>query len=86
MLHRIRLAMQDKAFGGGKLSGEVEVDETYIGGKSRFMHVKKRKALGMKHGRSNIGKVAVMGLLQRLTSPSLNWTAAAASWGLLPLR
>ena len=67
MLHRIRLAMQDKTFGGGKLNGEVEVDETYIGGKSRFMHTKKRKALGMKHGRSGVGKVAVMGLLQRHT-------------------
>src|SRR5258706_7734030 len=44
MLHRIRLAMQDKTFGGGKLSGEVEVDETFIGGKARYMHAKKRKA------------------------------------------
>src|SRR6476619_455868 len=30
MLHRIRLALQGNA--GGKLDGEVEVDETYIGG------------------------------------------------------
>jgi hypothetical protein len=29
MLHRIRLAMQDERH-GGKLGGEVEVDETYI--------------------------------------------------------
>ena len=36
MLHRIRLAMQDGDFGG--MSGEVEADETYIGGKARFMH------------------------------------------------
>jgi transposase-like protein len=34
MLQRIRLAMQDEN-GGGKLGGEVEVDETFIGGKSR---------------------------------------------------
>src|ERR1017187_1051114 len=40
MMHRIRLAMQDEAF--GKLSGEVEVDETFIGGKARNMHVDKR--------------------------------------------
>lgn len=39
MLHRIRLAMQES---GGKLCGEVEVDETFIGGKSRNMHAKKR--------------------------------------------
>jgi transposase-like protein len=34
MLHRIRLAMQDDFF-GSKLNGEVEVDETFIGGKAR---------------------------------------------------
>jgi transposase-like protein len=37
MLQRIRLAMQDEN-SGGKLSGEIEVDETYIGGKARNMH------------------------------------------------
>src|SRR6185295_13079495 len=37
MLHRIRLAMQDTT-DGGKLSGEVEIDETFIGGKARNMH------------------------------------------------
>ena len=36
MLHRIRLAMQ-QAEGGGWMSGTVEVDETYIGGKARNM-------------------------------------------------
>ena len=33
MLHRIRFAMADSA--GGMLSGDVEVDETYVGGKPR---------------------------------------------------
>src|SRR5271156_3071951 len=33
MLHRIRLAMQDET-NGSKLNGEVEVDETFIGGKA----------------------------------------------------
>jgi len=42
MLHRIRLAMQDDFF-GSKLGGEVEADETFIGGKSRNMHVSKRQ-------------------------------------------
>lgn len=32
MLHRVRLAMQDDLT-GGMLGGEVEVDESYIGGK-----------------------------------------------------
>src|SRR5712692_2106337 len=36
MLHRVRLAMQDGDH--GKLSGEVEVDASFIGGKARNMH------------------------------------------------
>src|SRR5271165_2722895 len=40
LLHRIRLAMQDES--GSKLGGEVEVDESMIGGKSRNMHKNKR--------------------------------------------
>jgi transposase-like protein len=63
MLHRIRLAMQDTT-DGGKLSGEVEVDETFIGGKARNMH-KDRKARVMKGSTGWAGKVAVMGLLDR---------------------
>jgi transposase-like protein len=60
LLHRIRLAMQTGTF--EKLSGQVEVDETFIGGKARFMHASKREKLG---GRGAVGKVAVMGLLER---------------------
>jgi transposase-like protein len=63
MLHRIRLAMQGED--GGKLDGHVEADETFIGGKARNMHAAKRKRLGISQSRSMIGKVAVMGLLQR---------------------
>ena len=63
MLSRLRLALQSEH--GGKLSGDVEVDETYIGGKSRNMHADKRKRVGMQRGRSMAGKVAVMGLLDR---------------------
>ena len=61
MLHRIRLAMQTKTF--GQLGGDVEVDETYIGGKSRFMHKDKRERVIK--GPGQVGKVAVMGLLER---------------------
>lgn len=61
MLHRIRLAMQTGTF--NKFSGEVEVDETFIGGKARFMHRGKRR---MKiQGTGGIAKAAVMGLLER---------------------
>jgi transposase-like protein len=65
MNHRIRLAMQGED--GGKLGGEVEVDETYIGGKARKMNTGRRKAmLQDKHKRNAwAGKVAVMGLLDR---------------------
>jgi transposase-like protein len=61
MTHRIRLAMQTRGF--GKLSGEVEVDETFIGGRARFMH-KDKRALKIK-GTGSMGKAAVMGLLER---------------------
>jgi transposase-like protein len=64
MLQRIRLAMQDSDT-GGKLSGDVELDETFIGGKARNMHFKQRERLGITKGASMAGKVAVMGLLER---------------------
>ena len=63
MLSRLRLALQ--AEHGGKMSGHVEADETFIGGKARNMHAAKRKRLGISQGRSMVGKVAVMGLLER---------------------
>src|SRR5256885_5525482 len=50
MLQRLRLAIQAKSF--NKFGGTVEVDETYIGGKARFMHADKRRRLNVKRGRS----------------------------------
>jgi transposase-like protein len=61
MLHRIRLAMQGKD--GGRMGGYVEVDETYIGGKARFMSGERKRRLAAK--RPFGGKVPVMGVLQR---------------------
>ena len=61
MLHRIRLAMQQGSL--DKLSGHVEVDETFIGGKARNMHRSERAR--KIHGTGGSGKVAVMGLLER---------------------
>jgi transposase-like protein len=69
MLSRLRLALQDK-WTGGKMRGHVEVDETFIGGKARNMHRAKRERLGISQSKSMIGKVAVMGLLQRHTDGS----------------
>jgi transposase-like protein len=61
ILHRIRLAMQDEQ--GGKLAGEVEIDETFIGGASRFMHKDKRARVIT--GTGGKDKTAVMGLVER---------------------
>ncbi|MGA2095353.1 MAG: IS1595 family transposase [Candidatus Acidiferrum sp.] len=62
VLHRLRLALHNKTF--GKLGGEVEADETYIGGAARFMHADKRKR--MINGKTGwVGKTAVMGVLER---------------------
>ena len=68
MNHRIRLAMQGE--GGGQLGtdgGEVEIDETYIGGKARNMRPGKRQAVGNRRGGHYAGKTVVMGLLERKT-------------------
>lgn len=62
MLHRVRLAMQNGSI-EKKLSGHVEVDETYIGGLARNMHRDVRNRRNISTGGS--GKVAVMGLLER---------------------
>jgi transposase-like protein len=64
MLHRVRLAMQDD-LKGGMLSGEIEVDETFIGGKARNMHKSKRleKLGGSHHGVG--GKEMVFGMVER---------------------
>jgi transposase-like protein len=59
MLHRIRHALQYGSF--EKLSGEIEADETFIGGLSKNMHKNKRKRLGT----GGVGKTPVLGLLQR---------------------
>lgn len=55
MLHRIRLAMQTESF--KKISGGVEVDETFIGGAARFMHKDKR---AKKAASGDLGKAVVM--------------------------
>jgi transposase-like protein len=61
MGHRIRLALQNRSF--DKLKNDVEADETFIGGAARFMHKSRKEAKGIRPG--TVGKVAVMGLLER---------------------
>jgi transposase-like protein len=62
MLHRIRLAMQDE-ISENKLSGHVEVDETFIGGKARNMHLDKRERRIT--GTGGKDKTIVFGALER---------------------
>ena len=61
MLHRIREAMKTGSF--RKMSGYVESDETFIGGKADNMHkhIREKKI----KGRGAVGKVAVQGILER---------------------
>jgi transposase-like protein len=64
MLHRIRLAMQNGTL--VKIGGEVEVDETFIGGKARFKHKDKLKVRrGRTRPRGSFYMTPVQGLLQR---------------------
>ena len=62
MLQRIRLAMQNGSV--VKMGGVTEVDETFIGGKSRNMHKGKRQA----KGRGPVAMTPVQGLLERTTA------------------
>jgi transposase-like protein len=61
MLHRVRLAMQDDK--GGKLPGQVEIDESMIGGKARNMHRSKRAQ--KIHGTGGMDKEIVVGTVER---------------------
>jgi len=76
MLHRLRLVVKtpDTNFQlGGTDGGEVEVDETYVGGKPKNMHKSRRVAIARVHNEmpqwkqteKYPGKTAVMGILDR---------------------
>ena len=65
MLHRIRLAMQQ---GGIVMAGEVEIDETFVGGKVGYMKREARERRGItRKGGLGEHKVAVMGFKERNT-------------------
>src|SRR5437867_6953947 len=61
MDHRIRLALHMGSL--EKLSGQVEVDETFIGGKARNMHVAQRKRRITGTGGKN--KTVAVGFVER---------------------
>ena len=59
VLHRIRHAMKTGSF--QKFSGEIEADETFVGGKESNKHKNKK----LNQGRGSVGKAVVMGVLER---------------------
>jgi len=61
MAHRIRFALHHGSF--EKMTGHIEVDETFIGGKARNMHLAQRKRRITGTGTKD--KTAVMGILER---------------------
>jgi transposase-like protein len=69
MLHRIREAMQDQTF--SMLTGTVEIDEAYIGGKYRNKSLAKRKKLREQREARGLTKAhfeektAVLGMVER---------------------
>lgn len=62
MAHRIRFALHQGSF-DSMLTGEVEADETFIGGKARNMHLSKRQRRIT--GTGGKDKTAVMGMMER---------------------
>lgn len=60
VLHRLRYAARTKSF-NRPLKGEIELDETFLGGKEKNKHISKRKHKGT----GGSGKTAVFGMLER---------------------
>ena len=63
MVHGSSFALRLTEGGSGLLSGQVEADETFIGGKARNMHTGQRKRRIT--GTGGKDKTAVMGILER---------------------
>lgn len=60
VLHRLRHAARTDSF-NAPLSGSVEVDETFVGGRETNKHASKK----LNQGRGIVGKTVVLGMVQR---------------------
>lgn len=74
VLHRLRYAARTKSF-ARPLAGDVESDETFIGGKVTNMSARKRNARGNPKG--TVGKTIVHGFLQRGEGEGVSQVRAA---------
>jgi transposase-like protein len=60
VLHRLRHAARTQSFNTPPMTGKVEIDETFVGGKSKSMHGQ-RKGIG----RGPVGMTSVIGAVER---------------------
>ncbi|HUA07985.1 MAG TPA: IS1595 family transposase [Candidatus Acidoferrales bacterium] len=65
MLHRIRTAMMEPGDNPEPFGGEVEADETWIGGKLKFSKRARRRQREGQPWDPNLTKTAVLGVVQR---------------------
>ncbi|TAH34560.1 MAG: IS1595 family transposase [Planctomycetota bacterium] len=86
LMHRIRAAVSDKPGEAAKLSGTVEMDATWVGGKPRYKGISKR-GRGTKNapvfGIVERGGELRLNAVERITSKTLK-AAIAASGGVDP--
>jgi transposase-like protein len=60
ILHRLRHAARTESFNTPPLTGKVEIDETFVGGKARSMHGRRKGK-----GGGTVGMIPVIGAVER---------------------